>query len=1133
MEFLCSIWPGLKKFWAAKMFRSMRLTFYVVLLAVIQSYALSSYAQVTKLNLTMKNASVKEVLLEIENMSKFRFLYNSKMVDVNRKVSVQFEDLTVNQAMDVLFKDVNVDYIIIDRQIVLSAKGYPVYKSGFVQQQAAISGKVTDASGQPLPGVSIIVKGTTTGTVTDVDGNFSLILPEGAEILVFSFVGMKTQEISILGRTTFNIVMEEETIGLEEVVAIGYGTQRRENVIGSVETAGSETIEGEPVVQVSQALQGDISGVTIRQLGGQPGAETSEIRIRGYGTFSSAGNNPLILIDGIQGSIDDVNPVDIKNISVLKDAASAAIYGSRAANGVILVETKRGRAGVMEVVYNGHVGFNELADRPRFVDSWNYALAYNEGLENMGLGTKYSEEDIQKFKSGEYPDTHPNDHHYEMAFNNKAFQTKHDISLSGGNVMTRFLFSLGYLRNDGILQNNIYDTYKENLLNYYNQYSIRLNVDSDISEKLSLAANFSGRAGDDHAPGAFTGDKTMERLVTRITRMSAALPARTSEGWYGRVDRGCPWGAIDSENHELDRDFNFTGNATLEYSPTDPLTFEFRSGYVYNHHIYRKYVAEMLVDPSLLQSPSRLDVEWNTGRELTLEGIVRYDKTIENHELHALAGYSQIENKYNFITGFRDNFPTNELYELNIASSENQRNTGGATEWGLTSYFGRFQYAYQGKYLFEANARYDGSSRFGPGNKYGLFPSFSAGWRISEEEFMENALPWIYHLKLRGSWGELGNQQIGAYPYQAILSSGANAIFGDNVNPGIILNTVANEDITWETTRIVDVGVDFSVFTGKLNFAVDYFDKTTRDILYGITTAGVLGLGSSPVNAGKVKNQGWDVSIKYRNTVGDFTYSFTPNFAIVHNEVLSLSKVEKDIQQGLFIGESLNAIYGYVDDGLFVDEQDIQNSPEQPYNPDPGDIKYKDISGPDGVPDGKVTAEYDRKVIGQTSPKYTYGGQLSAKYKSFDFSLTLYGAGGMLRNLEHYAARAFANKSNVQQWMWDNRWTREDPDPDAIYPRFFHHGEGRGEPYAWHSTYWSWNASYMKIKSVQLGYNLPESVTNSLGIQSLRVYLSGRNLYSFDNYYPGWDPEILVESAQGGRHYPMTRTYVLGLNVKF
>jgi TonB-dependent starch-binding outer membrane protein SusC len=623
----------------------------------------------------------------------------------------------------------------------------------------------------------------------------------------------------------------------------------------------------------------------------------------------------------------------------------------------------------MEVNYEGYVGFNELSDMPEFVDSWIYAQAYNEGLENMGLGRSYTDDDIQKFMSGEYPDTHPNDKHYKMAFDNRAYQTKHNLSLSGGNNMTRYLFSFGYLRNDGILQNNKYDSYKENLLNYYNQYSVRLNVDSDITEKLSLIVNMSGRAGDDHAPGAYTGDGTMERLVTRITRMSAALPARTSDGWYGRVDRGAPWADIDSEAHELDREYNFLGNADLEYNVFGPITLVARGGYVMNHTNYRLYKAEEYVDATTYNGPNKLNVEWNTSRELTLEGLVKYQQNFGEHDINVLAGYSQIENKYNFVNAFRDNFPTNELFELNVASSENQQNSGGATEWGLVSYFGRIQYAYGGKYLFEANARYDGSSRFGPGNKFGLFPSFSIGWRISEEKFLKEGLPWLYNFKLRGSWGELGNQQIGAYPYQAILSSGANAIFGNNVSPGIILNTVPNKDITWETTRIVDFGIDFAVLDGKLDVSVDYFDKTTRDILYNITTAGALGLSSSPLNAGKVKNEGWDFNIIYRNSIGDFSYSICPNFSFVKNEVLSLAQVEKDIAKGLFVGEPLTAIYGYIDDGLFIDAQDVQNYSPQPYTPAPGDIKYKDISGPDGVPDGKVTAEYDRTVIGQTSPK--------------------------------------------------------------------------------------------------------------------------------------------------------------------
>jgi len=1006
-------------------------------------------------------------------------------------------------------------------------------ESGELLQPQTVSGTVTDKNdGNPIPGVNVVVKGTNVGVITDGEGKYSLSGIDRNATLVFSFIGYTSQEIPLNGIATLNVVLESTLTGLEEVVVIGYGTQKAINVTGSIVTAGSEKIEGEPVAHVTQALQGDVSGLSIRQPGGQPNP-TTEIIIRGYGTFSSAGNSPLVLIDGIPGSIDNVNPNDIKNISVLKDAASASIYGARAANGVILIETKSGKEGKMELTYNGYIGFNELADKPRFVDSWIYAQAYNEALTNMGLGKAYSDEDIQKFQSGEFPDTHPNDHHYEMALDNKAYQTKHDVSLSGGNSSNRYFFSLGYLRNDGLLQNNKYDSYKENLLNYYNQYSVRLNVNSDLTKKLRLSVNVSGRLGDEHSPGAFTGDQTMERIITRLTRMPAAIPARTSEGYYGRVDKGAPWADIDSKSNELDKDYNISGKTDLEYNIIGPLTLIVRAGYGYNNKYYRLYVAEERVDKTTFNTPNKLFIENNARTELTLEGLVRYEKSFGEHEINALAGYSQIESKYNFLKASRDNFITDELYELNAASSANQKNEGGASEWALVSYFGRIQYGFQGKYLFEANARYDGSSRFDSGKKFGLFPSFSFGWRISEEEFMKENLPWLNNLKFRGSWGELGNQQIGTYPYQSKLVTGANAIFGDNVLPGIVVNTVPNTDITWETTAIVDLGVDFSVMDGKLSATVDYFNKTTRDILYSITTAGVLGMGSSPYNAGKVKNVGWDFNIVHKNTIGNFSYSISPNFALVRNEVLSLAKVEKDIDKGLFIGYPLNAIYGYIADGLFVDAQDVLDYPTQPFKAVPGDIKYKDISGPDGIPDGKVTAEDDRTVIGQTSPKYTYGGQVSARYKLFDFSLTFDGAGGMNRNLENYAARAFANKSNVQQWMWDNRWTKENPNPDAIYPRFYTHGESHTEPVSYYSTFWAWDASYLKIRSAQIGIDMPEVVTNLLHIKNMKFYLSGRNLFCFDNYFPGWDPEILVETAEGGRHYPITRTYVLGLNVKF
>lgn len=1109
----------------------MRLTFYAVLLAVVQSFAVGSYAQATKLNLTMSNTTVRQVLSEIEDVSEFYFLYNSKIVDVERKVSVEIKNQTIDKALDVLFEGSNVGYTIVDRQIVLSVQGVPVSQSGFIQQQRKISGKVSDKTGTPLPGVTVVVKGTTQGTVTDANGEYSLANVSSGSTLIFSFVGMRTQEIIVGNQANVNVTMEEDAIGIEEVVAIGYGTQRKENITGSMETASSEQLENKPIVSVGQALQGELSGVQIRQSDGKPGSST-DIIIRGSGTFSSAGNNPLVLVDGIPGSLDAVNPNDIRNISILKDAASAAIYGSRAANGVILIQTKRGQTGKTEVAYNGTFGFSELADMPKFVDSWTYARAYNEALTNAGQGAIYSDEDIQKFLSGEDHDKYPNDKHYEMAFDNIAYQTKHDLSLMGGGASTSYRFSFGYLRNDGLLQNNLYDNYADNLLNYYNKYNIRLNVDSEITKKLKLIANFSGTTDDEKGPGAATGDGTTMRVVTRVARMPATIAGRTSQGYYGRVDKGSPWADIDATSFELNRNYYFLGNADLEYSIIAPLKIIGRAGYVFDHTNYKLWQADEQIDATTYAGPAKLTLNWNTRRELTIEGLIKYEQKFGNHNISALAGYSQIESKYEFLTGYRDQFPTKELFELNAGSSQNQKNTGGASEWGLVSYFGRLQYGYMGKYLFEANVRYDGSSRFDKGNKFGMFPSFSGAWRISEEQFMKENLPWIYNMKFRGSWGELGNQQIGNYPYQDILTSGSNAIWGNTVYAGIVMNSVANKNITWETTAITDIGLDFSVLQGKLNFSFDYYDKTTRNILYNITTAGTLGLTASPSNAGKVKNTGVDVNLNYKEKLGKVSFEIAPNFSIVNTEVLALSDVEKDISKGLFIGGPLNAIFGYTADGLFIDAQDIQNSATQPYNPVPGDIKYKDISGPNGVPDGKVDPEYDRSVIGQTSPTYTYGARISASYKSFDFSLTIDGAGGMRRYLSNMAGRAFANKSNVQEWMWENRWTKENPNPDAIYPRFYLHGGGNDEPYSYISTYWAWDASYLKIRSAQIGYNMPESVSRALKVQKIRLYLSGRNLLCFDNFFDGWDPELNVQTGEGV-HYPMTRTYILGLNVNF
>jgi TonB-linked SusC/RagA family outer membrane protein len=1000
-------------------------------------------------------------------------------------------------------------------------------------QKLTIAGRVVDArTNDPIVGASVVVKSTTTSVAADNNGGFLLTVGKLPVVIEVSYLGYKPQSIDVYEITgELTVALKEDLSLLNEVVVVGYGTNAKRNVSGSLETVSNRQLANKPVISVGQALQGEVSGIEIRQLDGRPGSSPSLV-IRGNGTFSSAGSTPLVLIDGIPGSLNAVAPDDIQSISVLKDAASAAIYGSRAANGVILIQTKRGAKGKTEITYNVAVGFSELADYPRFVDSWIYAQAYNEALTNAGQGSVYSDEDIRKFKEGTDHDHYPNDKHYEMAFNNIAWQTKHDLSMAGSNSATSYRFSVGYLRNDGLLQNNRYSSYRDNLENFYNKYNFRLNLDSELTSKLKLAVNVAGTADDETGPAAQTGDRTTMRVVTRIARMPAAIAGRTSAGQYGRVDKGAPWADLDASSYELDRNYYFTANADLTWKILESLTVTGRGGYVFDHTNYKLFSADEQIDNTNYAGPAKIDVNWNTQREVTLEGLLKYEKRIDAHTLSALAGYSQIESKYEYLTGYRDDFPTNELSELDAASSVNQKNTGGTSEWALVSWFGRLQYDYLGKYLFEANVRYDGSSRFDKGHKYGLFPSFSAGWRVSDEQFVKDTAPWLYDAKLRISYGELGNQQIGNYPYQAMLFSGSNAIWGNTVSSGIVLNTVPNSEITWETTGITNIGLDFTILNGGLTASVDLYDKTTRDILYSITTAGTLGLSAAPYNAGKVQNRGIDLKLNYQWKNRDWSFGVAPHFSYVKTKVLQLSDVEKDIAKGLFIGQPLNAIYGYTADGLFVDDNDIANYDNQPYTPEPGDIRYKDISGPNGVPDGKVDPEYDRSVIGQTSPKYYYGARFDVGYKAFDFSITFDGAGGMRRYLSNMAGRAFANKSNVQQWMWNNRWTKENPNHDAIYPRFYSHGGGTDEPYSYISTFWAWDASFLKVRAAQVSYNVPKTITQNLKIQNLTVYLAGRNLLTFDRFFEGWDPELDVQTGEGV-HYPMSRTYILGLNINF
>ncbi|HEX6430048.1 MAG TPA: SusC/RagA family TonB-linked outer membrane protein, partial [Niastella sp.] len=770
------------------------------------------------------------------------------------------------------------------------------------------------------------------------------------------------QEISIAGLTDVRVSLKQVNTILSDVVVVGYGTQKKVNLTGSVSSISSADIESRPLTQTSQALAGLASGVTVSQGSGRPGNDGAGINIRGLGTFSSAGNSPLILIDGLASSINDVDPNNIKSISILKDAASASIYGTRAANGVILIETKRGQKGKLQINYNNYLGWQKATELPAFLESAGYAEMRNEANANMGQGKTYSDEDIEKFRTGSDPDKFPNVPHLKNLLNSgSGFQNNHSLSFTGGDGKNAYLFSVGYLHQDGIVAKNDYD-----------KYNFLLNFDSKIKNNLTLKVNLSGNSAVTDEPRQYDGEMTS--MIGFAVREGPIFAGKKSDGTYGYQDNFSPEAWLDSKSFVKRKSKYFLGGAELAWEIIPGLTLSGKAGYNYTNYNDNSYAASFVFDQFKTVGPSNLTVYTGDNALLTLQSLAQYTKTIQQHRFTVLAGYSQEQYREDWTRSFRDKFPNNSLFELNAGSSANMQAYGSASEWALRSYFGRLNYSFNDKYLFEANARYDGTSRFPGDGRWGLFPSFSAGWRVSEESFIKDNLTWITNLKLRASWGELGNQNIGNYPYQNILSLGQNYTFGGSLVSGARLTTLANPDITWETTRITDVGVDMDILNGKLGLVFDYFNKVTSGILYNISVAQVLGLGTSEVNAGEVKNTGFEVLLNYQTSIGKLKLGIIPNFSYVQNKVSKLgNNLNQDIGKNLFVGQRLNAIYGYEADGLFISQDDIAKYPTQPYSAQPGFVRYKDISGPNGTPDGKVDATYDRTVIGSTFPKYSYG----------------------------------------------------------------------------------------------------------------------------------------------------------------
>ena len=1008
------------------------------------------------------------------------------------------------------------------------------------QQNLKVSGVVTDEAGEPLIGVSVLVKGTTLGNITDLNGRFSLDVPEGS-ILEISYIGYKTQSIKAQ-REPMNIVLKEDAQKLDEVVVVGFGTQKKVNLTGSVSAVTGDDISKRPVANAAILLQGQIPGLRVNQGLGQPGGEGTSFRIRGQGTFSSAGSDPLILINGVPGSMTNLDPSVIESVSVLKDAASAAIYGARAANGVILVTTKQGAVGdKVHISYHGNVGLHtptKLYDR--VTNSVEYMELANLAWKNSGTGKQYTQDQINLYRNNVGAPQYPNFDWQDYMFRTAVVQT-HNLSMAGSTEKTTYNVALNFVDQPGTMRG-----FK------YRKYNATIDLTARITNFIKVGTYANLMYGETEQPRQGQNDAFLSTLSQAPTYMpwlpddGTGIRRWTSSAYsFESHNKNMP--AIIGDN-AVKRDNNFDINAQLwlEINLAKGLTWYTKGAarlqsnkskdwrgsttYTYDYHTGER---------SSELDKGGLGLSVGDGRRFytNLYSYLKYDLSLVDnaHNFSLMVGYNQESEKYETLNAYRKDFAF-DLPVLNAGGTADWSNSGGEEEWAIQSLFGRFNYDFKERYLFEANMRYDGTSRISDENRWGVFPSFSVAWRATEEEFIKNLnLNWLNNFKLRGSWGQLGNQNIGLYPYQAMISGVDDYPFtktSDGVIIGYQQTAYANRNIKWETTTITDIGFDLQVFDG-LSVTFDWYKKTTDDILRSSQVSSLLGLSAPTVNNGSVENKGIEVALNYANmvkggTFRGFRYNAGVYFDRSRNKLTEFGAEEIGSYSIKREGLPYDEYYMLECIGVFADQAEINASPKQfNDNTQPGDLKYKDISGPDGKPDG-VIDNYDRRTFSGRFPGFEYGINASATWKGFDLSLIGQGVADKKYYTTDWGVQPFMQGSSPNKDYIKHMWTEENP-YGAKHPKLYWQDMGGGKNTRPNSYYLK-DASFFRLKNLTLGYTLPRVWTEKANISKVRIYFSGDNLLTLTPY-KGLD----TERNGDGRDaiYPQNRIYSFGLNVEF
>lgn len=1012
------------------------------------------------------------------------------------------------------------------------------------QKAAIIKGKVVASTGGlPISGVTVQDISNLANTVlTDKDGFYQLKPGERTKALRFSFMGYRTVEMAIEGKSTINVSMEVSVSNLDEVVVVGYGVQKKINQTGSVETVRFGDAVNQPVTNTAQLMYGQFSGVQITQSSGLPGSDGSSIIIRGVGTFGST--VPLVVIDNIQySSLDAFNnlaPGDIESISVLKDASASSIYGARGANGVIVVTTKTGKKGAMSVSYNGYTGYQKATVVPKYLNAVDYANLKNEHDINANGATaplRYSAANIQAIIDGSLPDQYANTNWANAILRDAPIQN-HYLSFSGGNDKTTYRASLGYLDQEAIVKGKFKSQ----------RYNLSFNLNSQVKDWLNISnvtnTYWDVFVGPSGGPNAITSETG---IINQFQRSTPTVPVYYSNGEYGIVDgsyknvnfsfpitnpiRTGFLGDYRSDAINLADRFgikvNFTKNLSFETSGSVNLSFGSTSNFVPTNSTYDW--AGNLVAQNLNNTLTKTSI---FQYRLSNENILRYARKFHrDHDLTVMLGHSLIYDKNDNYSGQLSGFPTNAIIVFNGGGVVNPNVSGTAFEVALQSFFTRINYVYKGKYLFEFNVRRDGSSRFGASHLYGNFPSASAGWRVSEENFMRK-IKWISNFKLRGSWGVTGNDNIGNYIYQQTYNTNLAYNLGNGVDVGAVaLTSLSNPDIKWEKINQYDIGVDAGFFNNRLSLTTDYFNRSSFDVLYNNfpvpSSIGVTNLAAQ--NAASMVNKGLELTLNYRGKLAaGINYNIGGSASwFADNNVTGLGdKGIKTISNNTIIqiGSPFTAYYGYKVIGVFQSQADINKAPVQfgTKTTAPGDFQYADISGPAGKPDGVVDAN-DRTVIGNPFPKWTYNLNLGLDYKGFDLHLVFQGVNRVDRLLNSNGQLAMDGDRNNALAYWINRWTPANP--STTLPRL------GGLNNSVVSNFYIQDASYTRLKNVELGYNVSIKSIKKWGINTLRFYVGGQNLLLFTKM-KDFDPERQNGSATD-QLTPLYKVYTFGINVKF